>query len=261
MNYKSVFVIDDICFDKRRNDNEKTPNYVLSNFDYLGENLDKEIYLKQFYRIVFIDLHILELENFIEYQFVNSKDQQMFLKVIELEVLPKLDFVINNAQVNFTGSDSYLENVDGKFKKRSDSSVVFCLDYEDETLRHITAWGKLEEDLKKREIIIERFLNKIKLSEHNSMEGLLRWVGKPSHLAYLMSMLAQKGYIEAPFKRGNEINYSELTKQIGNSFITTEKINSESMRKYASVDNEKFGELDERFRNRGFELPDSREMG
>lgn len=42
----------------------------------------------------------------------------------------------------------------------------------------------------------------------------IKWLGKPSHLGYIMSLLAESGYIEAPRKKDGEISYIEYARQL-----------------------------------------------
>ncbi len=46
----------------------------------------------------------------------------------------------------------------------------------------------------------------------------LKWIGKPSQLGYVMHLLEDSGYIEAPKKRNGEINYSEYARTITRAF-------------------------------------------
>lgn len=50
----------------------------------------------------------------------------------------------------------------------------------------------------------------------------IKWIGKVSHLGYIMGLLAENGYIEVPKhksgKAAGKVNYSQLAKQLSNIF-------------------------------------------
>ncbi|WP_142685944.1 hypothetical protein [Chitinophaga polysaccharea] len=45
-------------------------------------------------------------------------------------------------------------------------------------------------------------------------DAKLSWIGKPAQLGHIISELVNQGYIAAPRKKDNEINYNELARQV-----------------------------------------------
>ncbi|WP_125910718.1 hypothetical protein [Bacteroides timonensis] len=68
------------------------------------------------------------------------------------------------------------------------------------------------------------------------IEKPLIWAGKVSNLGYIMGLLAENGYIDAPRKRDGEINYNEYARQISNVF-NFEGNNVGTLAKALNVDN------------------------
>lgn len=90
--------------------------------------------------------------------------------------------------------------------------------------------------------------------------GLI-WKGKPSHLAYFIAQFIEGGYIEPPIKGDGDINNKELSNMILNTFrFDTKKPSLETLNKYGNIDAEKHIELNARFTNLGFHLPNSKIM-
>lgn len=60
----------------------------------------------------------------------------------------------------------------------------------------------------------------IESEEGNNIEigKPLIWGGKVANLGYIMGLLADNGYIDAPRKRDGEINYNEFARKISNAF-------------------------------------------
>lgn len=56
------------------------------------------------------------------------------------------------------------------------------------------------------------------LEEIEHAEKPLRWMGKTANLGYIMGLLADNGYIDAPKKRDGEINYNEFARRLGKIF-------------------------------------------
>lgn len=63
-------------------------------------------------------------------------------------------------------------------------------------------------------------------------------------------------------KPNGEINTAELSRQILNSFnFNHEKPSLDTIRRYSSIDGERYNDLDEKYTEEGFCVPNSKIMG
>ena len=81
----------------------------------------------------------------------------------------------------------------------------------------------------------------------------IKWVGKASQLGFILSNLAELGYIEPPRKKDGEINYSQFAKLVMETFEaqTTEN----TLTKYLNLNSDKGKETVRNFQKSGFNLP------
>ena len=259
MNYKEAFAVDKTFYSERKMDsNYKENRFELKNFDYYKPKLVADFYLKYFTRQLLIETDILELEDFLQYHFDCCENSDKFSSILEFKIIPKIKEIIECAQMSLEGSGYYDEiKLDDGFVESE--GVIHNAMYDYRLINHYIAYCDLQNDIKKRGEIINSFLTK-NIPDNNV--NVLKWIGKPSHLAYMISQFIQEGYIEAPMKRDGEINYTELSKQILNSFNFSSKSPSvETLRRYCNVESDKFLPINEKFIKEGFYLPDSKITG
>ena len=94
---------------------------------------------------------------------------------------------------------------------------------------------------------------KNKLSNTQSSFDKIKWNGKPSQLGFIIGMLTELDFIEAPKRKTNDINYTQFAKQIKNIFEidTTES----TLSKYLNLDSEKGQETKRTFKKENFHIP------
>lgn len=258
--YKDVFTIDDIFYKDRKENPASVPKYVLKNFSYYEPKLEEEFYLKHFIRSLLFDIDILEVKTFLDFQFGNSKHQDEFLDIITLKTLPKIDTIIDHAQASFTGNAYYNEiPLEDDFVETE--GVIKNPDYDDDMFYHLTALGRLRNDLAQRKIIISDYIATMHRSRNNNNPGLLKWKGKPSHLAFLIRQLVDQDYIEAPIGNDKEINLSALTRNVMASFNCEKELNFNTIRSFLNSASDRYFKLNENFEKEGFHLPDSGLLG
>jgi len=256
MNYKDVFSIDEVFYNKIENiDIQK---YRLNNFSFLEPKLEKDFYLKYFIREILIEIDILEVEDFLEYQYGKSKDPKLFLKTLKLKIVTEAKSILKQAEpYNFDSPYSKSSFIEYDFIEIND--VVFKPMLESRSIGSFIELHSLHEDLKGRINIIEIFLEENSLEKTHSQFMALKWKGKPSHLAYFIAQCIEEGYIEAPIKRNGDLNIQELSKRILESFdFGSGKPSIETLKKYCNSDTDKYIKLNERFVNHGFHLPNSK---
>lgn len=254
MNYKDVFVINKIHYNKSQEDVDL--NYQLNNYDYLEPKLVDDFYLKYFVYKILFEVDVLEIKDFLEFHFEEAQDKKLFTQLVKHKLLPRLNYLLKNAEVSFNEGGYYNQiKLDDGFVETE--GIILQPLYEDSVMTHRIAWNKLNEDVIEKKLIIEDFMTGINQWHLQKKEGnKLVWSGKPSHLAFVISQLIAEGYIEAPRKRNDDINYQELSNRILNSFdFILDVPSNETLKKYSNVDSEKHASLNERFINHGFHLP------
>lgn len=89
------------------------------------------------------------------------------------------------------------------------------------------------------------------IAENNTAK--IKWIGKPSQLGFIIGTLTELGYIEAPRKLNNDINFTEFAKLVKNTFeiVSTEG----TLSKYLNLDTEKSRETKSKFESNKFEIP------
>ncbi|MBR9845287.1 MAG: hypothetical protein GYB35_03855 [Algicola sp.] len=258
--YQDIFAIDDVLFTERKKTQNQSPKYLLNNYNYYLPKLDKDFYLKYFMRELLIDLDIIEIDEFLDNQYINSKNQDQFIKVVTLKVIPTIDTIINNAQFSMSEGGYYEETKleDGFIETEG---VVKNEKYEYRKFYHIASLSKLQEDLLLRKKLISDYLARINTLQNNTNPKLLKWCGKPSHLAFIIRKLVDEGFITAPKGNNGEINATELSRQILESFSLTNETTLNTLRVYSNSDSDRFHDLNDNFVNQGFSLPNSALLG
>ncbi|WP_040247459.1 hypothetical protein [Psychroserpens mesophilus] len=259
MNYKDVFVVNKIHYNKSQEDVDL--NYQLNNYDYLEPKLVDDFYLKYFVYKILFELDILEIDDFLSFHFEEAQNKKLFTQIIKHKLLQKIDYLVNNAKAYMPegGSNDEIKLEDGFIETKG--KILKPL-FEDYLISHKVAWQELKENIIYRKSIIEDFMKGVnQLQTQKEVGEKLVWSGKPSHLAYFISQLIEEGYIEPPRKRNDDINYQKLSNRILNSFDFANDIPSnETLKKYGNVDAEKYITLNERFVNHGFHLPNLKIM-
>ncbi|MBP94064.1 MAG: hypothetical protein CMC55_08105 [Flavobacteriaceae bacterium] len=257
--YKDAFAIDKNSFKDVKEESEYYTNpFLLNNYDYYEPKLIEDFYIKYFTKILLFEIDILELKDFLEYHFDNCINSDSYIMMLELKIIPKTKEIIENAVADLEPNQGFYKEIklDDGFVETE--GVIKNSKYEYGIMLHYTAVVKCQNDLKKRAEIIASFLKNLNT---NTRKDNLEWAGKPSHVAYIISRLVDEGYIAAPLKNDGEINYTELSRQILNSFDFKQKIPSiESLRRYSNEDSDKFLLIDKKFKNEGFHIPNLKIM-
>ncbi|TKS57402.1 hypothetical protein [Mesohalobacter halotolerans] len=84
-------------------------------------------------------------------------------------------------------------------------------------------------------------------------ERKIEWIGGPSTLGYIIGYLAEYGYIDAPKKKGGDINYSAFAREVMNTFKIETTANT--LQKYLNLDSEKSTEIKRKLENAKFYIP------
>lgn len=253
MKYKEAFVVDKIDYRTRVKNDSRANSFELDNFSfYEDQGLIEDFYLNSFIKKGYFELDLIELTNFLNYQFENSDSPNLFLDVLEDVVIPYLQEIIDNA---FPISEDIFRG-----SKELQYGFVLIKDkiiHPDCQLGYFNSaayYNKLENSLKRALEKTEKFIELNRSVESNHQK--LKWSGGISHAAYIISVLVDCGYIDSPKKPDGETNYSLLSDLILNSFdFGNETPSKNSLAKYSSPNNPKYLDIDEKFQEQKFSLP------
>lgn len=110
--------------------------------------------------------------------------------------------------------------------------------------------------------LLHENLDKIKATSPGNIDESnftkLKWNSKPSHLGYLIGMLADLDYLHTPQRPNGETNYTQLAKDVLTTFNidTTEA----TLSKYLNISSEKAQETDRNFKKAKFYIPHKKEV-
>tara|TARA_R110000850_G_scaffold98964_1_gene205182 strand:- start:460 stop:1257 length:798 start_codon:yes stop_codon:yes gene_type:complete len=259
--YKDAFAIDKNSFKDIKEESEYYTNpFLLNNYDYYEPKLIEDFYIKYFTKVLLFEIDVLELKDFLIYHFDNCINSDSYIMILDLKVIPKTKEIIENAVVDLGPGGGYYKEIKLEDGFIETEGVIKNPKYEYGVMLHYTALATVQNDLSKRIEIITAFINNLQ-TENSTNKDLLKWNGKPSHVAYIISRLVDEGYIAAPLKNDGEINYTELSRQILDSFDFKQKTPSiESLRRYSNEDSDKFLLIDKKFKNEGFHVPNLKIM-
>jgi hypothetical protein len=87
----------------------------------------------------------------------------------------------------------------------------------------------------------------------------LNWNSKPAHLGYLLGILADLDYIDAPKRQNGDINYTQFAKEVLQTF-KLKKGTEATLTKYLNTTTEKAQETERNFRSASFNIPHKKEV-
>ncbi|NNF85109.1 MAG: hypothetical protein HKM26_01055 [Winogradskyella sp.] len=257
MNYKDVFKFSNV--EKGNNEYSlKDYDYVIDKYSNKNFKFEEDFYLRVFLKKLLFDTDIVELEDFLEFQFNSSNSPIIYLKLLDRKIVPKTKEIIKKAQFSPAEVGYFNETklIDGFIETEG---VIKKWEYDYAFFLHSVYVRNLKEDLEKRIEIVEEFIKKFGSGMIN--ENLLTWKGKPSHLAYFISQFIEEGYIEAPKKDNGDINLQSLSNMLFNSFNFPMRPSAETFIKYGNIDNQnKYYKLNKRFNDNGFHIPNRKIM-
>lgn len=105
-------------------------------------------------------------------------------------------------------------------------------------------------------IRIQNDINQIRISNQESKK--IKWLGKRTHIGYILSKLAQEGYIEAPKLKNGEVNYTAFARLIKELFEVD--VTEGTLRKYLNPLDDKFEENQNTFEKEQFYLPNVKQV-
>jgi hypothetical protein len=89
-------------------------------------------------------------------------------------------------------------------------------------------------------------------------QSQIEWLGKTSHLGYIMGQLAQLGYINPKELSNGEINFTQFSKDLLNKFKLDTSVGSLSA--YLNINNKKAQETHRKFEKENFNIPHKKEV-
>lgn len=251
MNFKETFVINDVEHNKSDGNKSSLFSFILNNYDYYQPKLPQDFYLGYFIHDLLFEIDILELKEFLFFHLENCIKPDDYLLVIDLKVAPIMKDVIKNAEVSWSGRPSDEIELEDGFRENNGVINKFGFYYSD--MKHKAGCYNPKEILEKKINIVETFIE----SNKNSFLQLdrLKWIGEPLHLAFLVSILEDRGLLDSPKNKDGETNYSQLSRQLKNSFNLDKDVKVASLRRYANPNDEKYLLLKNRLSEDVFKIP------
>lgn len=209
---------------------------------------------------------------------INSIIENIIKSVnVNIKVI-KNDFYINDkssryfAETNFDSQDFSMRtaintfsenlNIDKYFNQNRGLYSTFDIQYESErdlvlsylptALFTISSAFIVELERIKREAIS----NEIEIAIPS--EAKLKWDAKPAHLGYIIGVLADSEFINAPKRESGDINYTQFAKQVLNIFDV--KTTQSTLSKYLNTTTEKAQETERNFNKARFSIPHKKEV-
>lgn len=87
----------------------------------------------------------------------------------------------------------------------------------------------------------------------NDLGNKLKWIGKPSQLGIIIRELVEMGYIEAPRRKTDDINYTQFAKDVISTFDI--ETTTDTLIKYLNLDTDKSQSLTRKFKENSFNIP------
>ena len=258
--YNDIFAIDEVPFNERLELKEQVHPYLLNNYSFFGSKLDKELYYTYFLKTILFDVDIMELEDFFNFQYKHSRNPNKFLKLIDLKVIPDIDKINSNSGIDGRSLE-YRNEINLKYGFVETEGIIKNKSFDIRTFYSLTAGRGLKENNFKRKDMLENIIINSKVQHNKINSEKLVWVGKPSHLGFIIRKLIDEGYIDAPIKHNNEINLSQLAKQLMNTFHIENGTTENTLMKYLNPNSEKHQALAENFSEQEFQIPNSGLMG
>ncbi|MFG6685259.1 hypothetical protein ACGK9U_01655 [Mariniflexile sp. HNIBRBA6329] len=263
MNYKEAFVINDIHYNKLKEDEKNTnSNFDLNNFDYYEPKLIEDFYLKHFLRKFLFDIDILNLEQFIYYQYDYCKNPNDFISIIKYKVDPIAQDIIDNAGFAL-GHEGYYKEIRLEDDFAETEGVIKNYQYEVPFFYYTAGIRKNKAELLKRVEILKTFIEKLDSLVEGLLPAPLEWVAGSAQLGFIISMLVQNGYIKPPIGQKNNgknkgkigVNHSQLARDVLAAFKIPGQGSENSLKLYLNPTNYKNTEISKKLISNGFFLP------
>jgi hypothetical protein len=256
--HQDTFVVDRIEYRERVKRNEEIPKYELKNFNYYFPKLDKDFYVNYFTSELLFEIDVLEVDEFLDVQFGNTNKVEFLIKCIRYKILPLIENIIDNPETGFA-VDGRSQGIELEYDFYEIGNKIENYKYNTTSLQHRCRFSMVE-DLKMRKTLLFEYTDRVLESLNGQNKNSLNWGGKPSHLAIIVSYLVDMEYIIPPYNQNGDINFSELSKQVLESFNITQGASFNTLRAYLNPDTDKYLGLNNKFRKEGFKIPHKGEV-
>ena len=82
--FQNIFAIDSVQFSKNKNDKTK---YLLHNYNQFLPKLKADFYLRYFTKEILFDIDILEVNDFLNFQFEHTENTDKLIDILKLKVI------------------------------------------------------------------------------------------------------------------------------------------------------------------------------
>ncbi|SHJ18921.1 hypothetical protein [Algibacter luteus] len=250
MNYKDAFAIDEKSSLDQGNKDYK---FNLKNYSNYEPKLVYDFYLKYFIRLLLFETRILELHGFLQHHYDYCNDPELYYSVLDLEVVPKIEEIIDHAQVRLEGRGYYKEvKLENGFTESEGIIQNYDLDYP--LMFHQTSLSRKHKEFAKRVEIINKFILDYKGKKEKRP---LKWIAGPSQLAVIIQELILQGYMEGDMRNG-DVNCRKLARELYDVFDIKDCDSASSIEIYLSPGNKRHKGAKQKFDDRNFLIPPAR---
>lgn len=233
MDFKGVFAI---------TDKKSQKEFSLIDYSYLVDKynetklrLDENFYLKYFQSKLIVEVNVLEIKDFLTYHYDYCNNPEKYYNVLELEVIPTVENVIEDCKPYPLGIISFYKEKPLEDDFVSTESVIKKVAFENSYFKHYTAVTNKKNKLQKKLEILKGFVQDYKAPPKVSS---LKWLAGPSELGVIVEELITKGYLDGPKNKG-DINSRRLAKELIEVFNCDENVALNSLQAYVNPDNKK----------------------
>ncbi|GFZ81117.1 hypothetical protein GCM10011531_09140 [Aquaticitalea lipolytica] len=247
MNYKDAFAIEEkSCL----NQNENDYKFNLKNYNHFEPRLIDDFYFKYFIRTLLFETKTIELRAFLQHHYDFCNNPELYYSVLEFEVIPKIEEIIDNACFSLEERGYYNEELleDGF---SISEGVIQNYDFDFSLMFHQTLLFRKQNEFKLKIKIINEFILDYK---GKNEKRPLKWVAGPSQLAIIIQELILQGYLDADTRNG-EVNYRKLARELYEVFDIKECESPSSIEIYLSPGNKRYKGAKDKFDNVNFFIP------
>ena len=216
--------------------------------------LVEDFYVNYFFYKILFEIDLIELNEFINYHFIESDFQEELLDVLEYKVIPLIGNIIEKQNIAYEIYNGNPELGFGLYFETQSNKRIFKPLYTYEYFYYLTALKGLSSDLNIRMELIKKYIAKYRGGKEDLPK--LHWIGNASHLGFIISVLIEKGFINPPYKNGSP-NIKLVSKQILNSFDFSHdsKPTQATLERYVNNKDKKHNIVEEQFTTVGFHIP------
>lgn len=255
MEYRNIFKFNDKNDDSYNQFDLQDYDYLIKKYEEFKPSFEVDFYFRVFLKKLLFEININLINEFLDYQLTSSKYPDEFIQILENEVLPSINKIIENSYTDFL--DKYYDEIDLEDDFKVSEGIIKNLNFDFRLYYHQAAIFKLKSNFEKIVSIIQEYINDFKNDNENidSFDKLsFKWNAEASQLAVIFLELINTDYITAESYRG-EINKKKLAESLLRAFGIEDKFKVKSLQYYLDENSSKYKGAREKFSKNDFNIP------